>query len=97
METTPFGYPPRTSGEFSQCERELLMEAEEGLATASRFEEAPDTRKQDAIQAIIGHCFDAEEEVRHAGHPPDEFNARRLVGYLRRTLQSILEECKRLT
>jgi hypothetical protein len=92
---------------------EEVMAAEDKAIADFRYEEAPSDsatiaslfnsadsiqqRKQDAIQAIIAHCLDAEQEVKEAGHPPDEFHARRLVGYLRRTLQSILEECKRLT
>ena len=97
IHATTFGYPPRTPMELGQDAAEAVMAAEDASIEAVRFEEAPNTSKQDAVQAIIRHCFEAEEEVRQAGHPPDEFHARYLVGYLRRTLQSILEECRRLS
>lgn len=97
IHATPFGYPPQTSVELGQDAAEAIMAAEDKGIEAMRFMEAPDTSKRDAVQAIIRHCLEAEEEVKQAGHPPDEFHARYLVGYLRRTLKSILEECRRLT
>ena len=100
MHPTPAGYPPLTHMEIHQSDTEDMLEKEDERRRRARFEEAPDMRqqiKQDAVQAIIAHCLDAQQEVKDAGHPPDEFHARKLVGYLRRTIQSILEECKRLT
>ena len=64
--------------------------------------------QKDAVQAIIRHCMEARDEhgrMRyHYQVHPDGYNAREclmvateLIGFLGGTLESILEECRRLT
>ena len=63
--------------------------------------------QQDAVQTIIRHCLDARYKTIEVSDPITvngdtlnyvrEHEMRPLIGYLYRTLQSILEECRRLT
>ena len=97
IHATPFGYPPQSRLEIGQDSAEAIMAAQDAEFVAVRFEEAPDTSKQDAVQAIIAHCMEGEDAIKSAGFPPDKFDSLRLIGYLQQTLRQILEECRRLT
>lgn len=96
IHATPFGYPPQTPAERHQDAAEAILAAQDAEFVAVRFEEGPSaSTQQDAVQAIIGHCLQARDEI--ANREQSKFGMLCLIGYCERTFQSILEECRRIT
>ena len=106
--TTPYGYPPLTAQERHQCRCEAVHAAQDAAEQEARFVgHIAVSPRQDAIQAIIGHCLEARDEWKRTEKEQTldrgGTNATAVVmaqaqyiGFVNGTLSAILAECRRM-